>query len=443
MYNLIGPNKEFRRFERKPYVKSFDYFVSLQDASNEKKLNLKARAIDISDLGIGIETDYPLAPGHELWINGGIDKAGVVRWCLKLDNNYRAGIKLKKEKENTSAYEYIEETASFVAEERGKYTRLLDIATEQFNRRMEDIEKRCSDPQENPDEIFRAVTEAIDDMMNTCAEFERGIKDTDIIRQARTAFRENTNPILAKSYFINRTRTWPQGSQGDYKTLESSYKNMPLSDGIGYHLDLFLLSSPLGIGVRNRIKILEGLLRDEIQKRSMPAVLNIACGSCRELIGVAPEIIDSKARVVCVDSDNDALAFAQSRLSYSGITEEARFYKYNALRLFDHEQSIAEFGKQDIIYSVGFFDYLPSDFLVKLFGSIYNMLNPGGKIIAAFKDARRYRSQEFHWLVDWDGFQQRHEEDFRNIMSDAGIPSHAMSETRDDSGAIIFYVITR
>ena len=50
------------------------------------------------------------------------------------------------------------------------------------------------------------------------------------------------------------------------------------------------------------------------------------------------------------------------------------------------------------------------------------------------------RSQEYHWIFDWDGFLQRNEEDFRNILSDAGIPSSAITETREDSGVIIFYL---
>ena len=30
--------------------------------------------------------------------------------------------------------------------------------------------------------------------------------------------------------------------------------------------------------------------------------------------------------------------------------------------MFDHELNMSEFGKQDIIYSVGFYDYLPIGF---------------------------------------------------------------------------------
>jgi hypothetical protein len=50
-------------------------------------------------------------------------------------------------------YEESKEEALFIGEERGKYVKLLDMATEQFNKELEDIEKRCYDPTENPEEL--------------------------------------------------------------------------------------------------------------------------------------------------------------------------------------------------------------------------------------------------------------------------------------------------
>jgi cyclopropane fatty-acyl-phospholipid synthase-like methyltransferase len=111
--------------------------------------------------------------------------------------------------------------------------------------------------------------------------------------------------------------------------------------------------------------------------------------------------------------------------------------------MFDHELNMNEFGKQDIIYSVGFFDYLQSDFLSTMFSALYQMLNPGGKLIASFKDAHRYRYKDYHWIVDWDGFLQRTEEDFLNIFSDANIPFSSISEMREESGVIVFYVVSK
>jgi extracellular factor (EF) 3-hydroxypalmitic acid methyl ester biosynthesis protein len=344
-------------------------------------------------------------------------------------------------------YKETKENALFIGEEREKYNKYLAEATELFNKKLEDIEKRCYDPTENPEELLKAIEKAVNEVLYICEEFEQRVRDKDIIRDTRIEFREKTNPILSKSYCINRARTWPQGHQGDYKMLETIYRNTPLSEGIGYYMDLFTLNTPLAIAVRNRIKKLQDILRDELQRREKPSVLNIACGSCREVFELTPEIEKSGAKITCIDLDNDALSFAANRLSYTGISpltsNQVNLRKYNALRMFDDELNMNEFGKQDIIYSVGFFDYLPSDFLGNMLGALYNLLNPGGILITSFKDASRYRHQEYHWAVDWDGFLQRTEEDFRSIFSDAEIPDSAISEMREDSGVIVFYVITK
>jgi len=444
MENLsMYPNAEMRQFRRKAYVKIVDYSVSFPE-SNEWKKNLKGKTLDISYAGVRIETDYPLAPGHMLWFTDEIKQgAGVVRWCLKLEDNYRAGIQLTDKSRTREKDEEVAEDTHYVSEELRKYNELLDSATERFNRELKATEERCHDLNENPEKLLNATQRAIEEVLTVCAEFERGVQDKDIIRTAQIRFREKTHPIISKSYAMNRTRVWPQGSQGDYKTLELAYKNMPLSEGIGYYLDLLMMDLPLGHAVRNRIKKLEDILRDEILKRHQPSLLNIACGSSRELMGLAPEIKATGARITCIDTDDDALSFAQSRLTYTGVAEQIEFRKYNALRLFDHDLALSDFGKQDIIYSVGLFDYLPSDFLVKMFRTLYRLLNEGGALILAFKDAARYTHYIFHWLVDWDGFQQRREEDFTKIIEDAGIPHSSLTELREESGIIVFYLASK
>jgi len=223
-------------------------------------------------------------------------------------------------------------------------------------------------------------------------------------------------------------------------TLELNYRNTPLSEGIGYYLDRYFLSTPLAMAVRERLVKMRELLKKELGNRRNPKVLDVACGSCREVFELAPEIKSSGAKFKCVDLDHDALDFARDRFSNAGLlSDDVELITYNALRMFDYETAVTEFGRQDIIYSIGFFDYLPDEFLVKLLRSLYLMLNNGGTLIAAFKDASRYRAQEFHWFADWDGFRQRTEEDFVRLLDLADIPHNELSITKIDSGAIIFY----
>ena len=414
-----------RKFQRKQFSESIGYSICVKDAQERKWMSYQGKALDISEIGMGMKTEIPLAAGNMLWFNSGIqDKAGYVKYCINMGDGYRVGIELN-----------------------GKHVQTLDEATDLFLERLQEIKDQCTGSDADAGKLLQATKKAIDDVLACCDKFERETSDIDTIRDARIRFRIKTDHLLSKSYFINRARTWPQGYQGDYKMLESLYRNTPLADGIGYYLDFIGLNSSLAIGVRNRIKRLEEILRKELNNRERPSVLNIACGSCREVFELAPEIEQSRSKVTCIDIDNDALSYAANRLSYTNISplssNMVKFRKYNALRMFDHELNIQEFGPQDIIYSVGFFDYLQSDFLTNLFRALYRLLNPGGKLIASFKDAERYRHQDYHWLVDWDGFLQRTEKDFMKIFSDAAIPLSRISLSREESGVIVFYVIEK
>jgi SAM-dependent methyltransferase len=348
--------------------------------------------------------------------------------------------------ETNSKYEVdVEQGAIWsVGEEQEKYTLILGQAIERYVEELRTIERRIASSEVEEDAVLREIVALNDTILKICAQFEQEVTDETVVKATRSYFRKRTHTILSTSYSINRIRTWPQGYQGDYKTLEAAYRNTPMSDGIGYYLDKYILDWPLAHALRGRLERLTELLHDALSTRENPKVLDIACGSCREVSMLVPEIKKSKAQFTCIDLDGDALDFAVNRLASADLApEQIKLIKYNALRMFDHDIASAEFGPQDIIYSVGYFDYLPDDFLVKLLRSLYALLNPGGKLIAAFKDADRYRSQEYHWIADWDGFRQRTEKDFQRILSEAGIPEHAMTMTRDRSGIIVFYSATK
>ncbi|HUK99495.1 MAG TPA: class I SAM-dependent methyltransferase [Nitrospirota bacterium] len=318
---------------------------------------------------------------------------------------------------------------------------VLNAKIEQYIRQLGNLEPLCDQPDVDQGKLLSDITTLTDSVLEACAKFEQTVSDTYTIKAAQLYFRDKTNPILSKSYCINRCRTWPRGQQGDFETLELAYKNTPLSEGIGFYLDKYLLSSILGAGVRERILKLRDLLQEELKNRHAPKVLDVACGSCREVFELAPEIESSGAKFTCVDLDPSALDFARDRFSHAGLlSDNVELLTYNALRMFDYETAQKEFGLQDIIYSVGYFDYLPDDFLVKLLNTLYNLLNPAGVLIMAYKDAARYRPQVYHWLVDWDGFKQRIESDFDRLFRLAGIPNSALSVTRVGSGTIVFYL---
>jgi SAM-dependent methyltransferase len=341
--------------------------------------------------------------------------------------------------------EEIKGVASLIREREMPYVKSLDAKIEHYMDALKDFEVRCSMPDADREKLLDEITMLNDSILNACAEFEiAAAGDHNVIKEAQARFREKTQLVLAKSNFINHARTWPSGYQGDYKMLENAYRNAPASTGIGYYLDRYCLLTTLSIAVRERKAFLLDFLQAEMTAKNGLKILDIACGSCREVFELAPEIEKSGARVTCVDFDSEALDFAAKRMAFSGCTAEQTVYrKYNALKMINHARNLKEFGLHDLIYSVGFFDYLQDEVLVRLLGALYELLVPGGKLIASFKDCRNYGTQFYHWMVDWDGFAQRTREDCEVLLQKAGIPSGSIEFRRDRTKVIMFFIATK
>src|SRR6266540_2656741 len=186
--------------------------------------------------------------------------------------------------------EAIKEHAGLIQERPRSYVESLDAKIETYLAKLRDFEVRCSMPDADKDALLDEITMLTDSMLESCAQFEREVADPLSIKQAQVYFREKTHPILSKSYFINRCRTWPQGHQGDYMTLELAYKSMPMSQGIGSYLDKYAMTNEITLSVKDRILKMRDLLKNELVSRRKAKVLDVACGSCREVFELAPEI---------------------------------------------------------------------------------------------------------------------------------------------------------
>jgi len=320
----------------------------------------------------------------------------------------------------------------------------FEAKTEKFNSELERIASEIYQHQ-NQEKLLEQTKKSIHTILSACREFDQFFASRpDLSKHARQEFREKTNKYFEQSFFMNRARTWPQGYPGDYKTLEYTYGNAPLSKGIGLLLDQYFLSTALAVAVRKRLTTLCDILRKEIVARPGAKVLNVASGSCRELFDIAPEFNQAGASAICIDFDKDALQFSSERLSCTGIPAgRIAFRKYNAVKMVNRDRNLKEFGPQDIIYSTGFYDYIADEILVSLLDASYDLLRPGGVLIASFKDSRKYETQDYHWLVKWDAFLQRNEEQTDALFSRSILSTGTIRKFREQSGVIHFYVVTK
>lgn len=293
------------------------------------------------------------------------------------------------------------------------------------------------------DEAFYDLIEArLDYLKSVVRDVEAELRsDNAHLAYIRDWFKQQTNAVLAQSRLMQRARTWPEGYPGDYLTLEAVYANRPGGDGIGKLLDRYFLSRTLAVAVRSRLRTLCRLLTERAAAEAGGARwLNLAAGSCRELLSIPP--LAKPRRILCVDYDANALEYAKGLVTPH--TEDAITFKTdNAFRMANADRNVERYGEFTTIYSAGLFDYVKSGQLARLIAGLYGSLAKGGVLIAPFKDATRYDTFDYHWLVNWDFFLQRSEDDVRRVFAEAGVAPERLSVTRDESGVILFFVAAR
>jgi SAM-dependent methyltransferase len=266
--------------------------------------------------------------------------------------------------------------------------------------------------------------------------------EPEALEEAKRRFRSEICGWFDKSWFMHRARVKPRGYPGDYLTLVAIYDNVPKSRGFGGYLDLYFLNTALARGVRARMQgALQFLQAEMAHRQGGISVLNVACGPFREYTTGIRVPRHCQMQVVCVDYDQEALDYVADVVAGNPRPDDPQVtcVRYNALRMCSARKNIEIFGRPDIIYSVGLFDYLPDKNLIPMLAGLRETVNENGVVYAAFKDCLLYDKTEYQWHVDWY-FYQRTEEECRNLFVKAGYDMDVLETTRDSTGVIINFL---
>jgi hypothetical protein len=264
--------------------------------------------------------------------------------------------------------------------------------------------------------------------------------DPQVLKDAQICYREAIWPWFGQSWFMNHALSKPRGYPGDYQMLTAIYDGETRSRGLGGYLDRYFMNTQLGKAVKARLALARKFLLEELDRRHGDvAVLNVACGPCREYLGGIPAR-DGNTTITLVDNDPLALDYVQANVAPQlGGNAKMNFVRYNALRMTSAAVNVERFGRSDVIYSVGLCDYIPDKYLIPLLQGWRESLHEGGVVYVAFKDATRYTTPEYQWLVDWF-FLQRTADDCRQLFQQAGYDLDELDSVRDESGIIINYI---
>ena len=291
------------------------------------------------------------------------------------------------------------------------------------------------------DNHFHSLLQLLDQVREACRNLEALIDDEEMLKAVRRRYQDAIAPWLNQSWMMHHAGAKPRGYPGDHEMLTVLYNGQVLSKGLGGYFDLFFMQTELGRAVPARLKALREFLIQELRAHGDGmAVLNVACGPSREFMGGLPEAGAIDASITLVDFDEDALKYSQGVVAaYQNDLPNFEFVRYNALRLQAPRRFAEQYGKFDLIYSIGLCDYLSDRQLVGMFRGCRELLKPGGTLYIAFKDMHRYDKTDYQWLVEWF-FLERNEEDCQRLFVEAGWPAESMSMTRDETGIIMNFV---
>lgn len=283
-----------------------------------------------------------------------------------------------------------------------------------------------------------------DMMLKLTNRFEKYSFKDEEYQKAIQDFKKDFHPYVLKSIFGTRTIEWPKGYPGDHITLEYIYKGFPQSpDLIGQYIDLYYMSRHLAVGVRERKDQLKRHVEEQLFGQDCKSVLNVGCGSCRELYDIGLKLNHYDGKITCLDFDEDALTFSARTMASRMIDlDKFEFRRMNVLKLVNSKFMNTQLGTFDLIYSAGLFDYIQDKGLKRIFNSMYQNLNEGGMIIAPFKDCEYYTIFDYHWLGNWDAFYQRTKVEVWDLLKEA-IPDVNLKVIPSSTPAINFYIITK
>jgi len=326
--------------------------------------------------------------------------------------------------------------------------RMANKIAEEFKARLFDLSYKLQklEGDDLPEEMVKEGYRINDDFHDRLLGIETSIRKEEDERFVWGYVFKEFFPYLMRSRFAERVYYKPKGYAGDFMMMEMIYRNEPDGDGkLGKIMDGWFLKSSAADAVRQRRNLLANLLtrisRSKLENQAGIRIMNLACGSNRELFDFLSGFEKSQAvEALCIDIDPDALAFTNRHVNVFNHQATVRLMNENIVK-WALGRARHDFGQQDIIYSSGLTDYLERRLFVRLIDRCYGQLRDGGVLIVGnfspTNPNRQFMDHILHWALI-----HRDEEELRDIFRETGFGEN-VDVTSETHGINLFVVATK
>ena len=227
--------------------------------------------------------------------------------------------------------------------------------------------------------------------------------------------RRQLQPLLLCAPFANRAVTKPMGYAGDYgivnMILEDPHQGESLYAKV---LHRWFVKQPPAEAHRNRVKYLTERLNEQALRaaRSPGKIMrayNVGAGPAKEVQDfMAQHEISNLGEFTLVDFNEETLAYGEKVLLESRAKNHRktrlRFVKKSVAQLLKSEGRITSRTpdqQYEFIYCAGLFDYLTNAVCKEFMNVLYNMVAPGGLLVATNVDQCNPIKHWLSYVLEW------------------------------------------
>ncbi len=268
-------------------------------------------------------------------------------------------------------------------------------------------------------EIARVVLPLIDALFEKFEDVAKGLTEEQKSAHARY-LRQHLHHLILAAPFARRTFEKPLGYPGDYEMvnmiLRNGYEGDSLFGRIVHH---WFVQQPPATAHRNRIKYLTERIELEAYRVARAGgtarIYNFACGPAVEVQNFFRSSLSEKVELTLADFNAETLEYVGQMLGkirgLLRVQTAVHFQRKTVYQLLKENLKSADKKPQyDLVYCAGLFDYLPDTTCKQLMDVFYEMVAPGGLLVATNVEPSNPLRHGMEHLLDWHLIYRREPE---------------------------------
>jgi extracellular factor (EF) 3-hydroxypalmitic acid methyl ester biosynthesis protein len=218
------------------------------------------------------------------------------------------------------------------------------------------------------------------------------------------------HPLLMCSPFMYRIYRKPLGYAGDYEMVRMILRDSHEGNSLfAKALNRWFLSQVPAEAHRQRVQLLtkrlvEESLRSKLQKKRL-RIFNLGCGPAQEVIQFIKQYdLSDQTDFTLLDFNEETIKYTKSAINETmNRHHRATFFqmiKKSVVQMAKTPERITK-DKYDLVYCAGLFDYLQDSISKQLMNVMYDLVAPGGLLIATNVDAGNPIQKIMDLIFEW------------------------------------------